>query len=227
MIIKHASGISGASSASGPTVVIDVFRAYSAAAYAFAAGATQIVLAADVDEARQLATGIDGSVLMGEVDGVRPEGFALGNSPGELEASPHLVHGRTIIHRSSAGTRCARAALDNGASPLYVASLVVASATAAAIADFPEVTLVASGLSGVGPALEDDICAGVLTDLLLGGDADLAAGAEAVAATDRAKLLKTASFAHPSDVRLCSAVDRFDFAMMATVTADGVAIHKV
>ena len=150
MIVQHASGLTGAASADGPTIIVDVFRAYSAAAYAFDAGATEIVLAAEVEEARDLAASIPNSVLMGEVDGIRPDGFALGNSPGEIVANPQLVKGSTIVHRSSAGTRCARAALDNGAAPLYVASLVVAAATAAAVADLPQVTIVSSGMSGIG-----------------------------------------------------------------------------
>ena len=197
-----------------------MFRAYSAAAYAFAAGATRILLASEVEEARQLAAGIPDSVLMGEVNGVRPEGFDLGNSPGEIVAEPGLVAGRIVVHRSSAGTRCARAALANGARPVLVSSLVVASATAAAVADHHEVTIVASGIAGVEPAAEDSICADLIDALLLGGRADRAAAGEAVATHERARLLRESSFAHPDDVRLCSTVDRFGFAMMA-VESDG------
>ncbi len=221
MIVKHASGLAGAAAATGATIVVDVFRAFSAAAYAFNAGATEIILAAEVSEARELAVSTPDAVLMGEVNGERPAGFALGNSPGEIVANPALVEGRTIVHRSSAGTRCARAALDNGADPLYVASLVVASATAAAVADLSEVTIVSSGLSGVAVSEEDAVCAHLIANLLLGSHPDPAASAEAVVATELADLLRSASFAHPDDVRLCSAVDRFPFAMLAT-TRDGV-----
>ncbi len=224
MIIQHRSGLTGASRASGATVVIDVFRAYSAAAYAFHSGASRILLAAEVEEARAIAARIPDSILMGEVDGVRPEGFDLGNSPGEIVAEPERVRGRTIVHRSSAGTRCARAALTAGAAPVYVAGLVVASATAAAVADHPEVTIVASGLSGVEPAAEDDVCAALIEAMLLGTGADAAAAADSVASTERAKTLAASSFAHPDDVRLCSAVDRFRFAMTAAVEGDVVAV---
>lgn len=227
MIIKHASGLAGAATATGAAIVIDVFRAFSAAAYAFDAGAVEIVLTAEVDEARDLAASIPESILMGEVDGVRPHGFVLGNSPGEVAASPHLVEGRTIVHRSSAGTRCALAALDSGAAPLYVASLVVASATAAAVVDLPEVTLISSGLSGAGVSEEDAICAHLLAGLLQGSHVDPAASAEAVVATDRAGLLSSAAFAHPDDVRLCCAVDRFSFAMPATAGEGIVTVRPV
>ena len=224
VIVRHRQGLEGAARASGATVVVDVFRAYSAAAYAFAAGASRILLTAEVEEARRLAAAVTDSVLMGEVDGVRPEGFHLGNSPGEILAEPHLVAGRTVIHRSSAGTRCALAALGNGAQPLYVASLVVASATAAAVSDHPEVTIVASGTAGTGEAVEDDVCASLIESLLLSGRADTAAAGDTVAASARAEYLNSSSFAHPDDVRLCSTVDRFEFAMSARAQPGAVVV---
>lgn len=227
MIIRHAFGFAGAASANGPAIVIDVFRAFSAAAYAFDAGATKILLTADVDAARELAASTPDSILMGEVHGVRPDDFDLGNSPGEIQDNPHLVADRIIVHRSSAGTQCALAALGNGADPVYVSSLVVASATAAAAVDLPEVTIVAAGLSGVVEAAEDTACANLIGDLLLGSKADLAASADAAMASDRAQLLRSAVFAHPEDVRLCSAVDRFDFAMLATASGATVSVHRV
>jgi 2-phosphosulfolactate phosphatase len=224
MIIKQRFGLAGAAAATGPTIVIDVFRAYSAAAFAFRAGAKRILLAAEVAEARALAASIPDAILMGEVNGVRPDGFHLGNSPGEIVAEPELVAGRTVVHRSSAGTRCARAALENGASPVYVAGLVVASATAAAVDGFAEVTIVASGIGGMEVAAEDEICANLISDLLLTNSADRAAAGEAVATHERAKSLRTASFAHPDDVRLCSTVDRFSFAMEAREEAGVVVV---
>ncbi len=223
VIINRRSGLAGAASASGATIVIDVFRAFSAAAYAFAAGARRIILAAEVGEAVALAAENPGSVLMGEVDGIRPEGFDLGNSPGEIVAEPHLVAGMTIVHRSSAGTRCARAALANRAQPVYVASLVVATATAAAVASHDEVTIVASGVGGRDIAAEDEICANLIANQLMGADADPAAAGDAVATHRRAQALRTATFTHPDDVRLCTMVDRFGFAMQAS-PQDGVVL---
>lgn len=215
MQIHRANGLEGAATSQGATVVVDVFRAYSAAAYAFAAGAAEIVLASDVGEALHTAAEIPGAILMGEVDGVRPTKFDLGNSPGEIIARPDALTGRTIVHRSSAGTRSARAALAAGADPLYVSSLVVASATAAALVDEEMITLVASGLSGTEPSQEDDLCVDLLAQLLQGDRSNLATVGAAVAATDRARYLRGSSFAHPDDVRLCCDTDRFSFAMKA------------
>ena len=107
MQITHAFGLAGAADATGPTIVIDVFRAFSAAAYALAAGARQIVLAEAIDEAVHLARGLPGSILMGEDGGVRPAEFHLGNSPGEIVTASSIIRDKTIVHRSSSGTRCA------------------------------------------------------------------------------------------------------------------------
>lgn len=227
MIVTRRRGIAGAAAAIGATVVIDVFRAFSAAAYALSAGARRVVLAETVAEAASLAESIPGVVLMGEVDGARPEEFDLGNSPGEILAHPGRLAGRTVVHRSTSGTRCARAAFANGASPLYVASLVVASATARALSRAHEVTIVTAGIAGVNPAAEDEICGDLITELLLSHRADVAAAAELVADHPRAAALRSAWFAHPDDVSLCTVGDRFNFAMQATEVSGRLTVNRV
>lgn len=209
------TGLAGAAASTGPTVVIDVFRAFTTAAYAFAAGATRIILADEVEEAVQLGKTIPGSIVMGENHGIRPPGFDLSNSPGEIVADPARVRDRTLIHRTTSGTRCARAAFEAGAGPILVASLVVASATAAALADKSRVTIVASGLSGLAPAEEDEIGAEVIAAVLAGDRTPLAAAGQRVKTIERARELEAAGFIHPNDIVLCAAVDRFDFAMQA------------
>jgi 2-phosphosulfolactate phosphatase len=227
MVITRRYGIAGARTAAGATVVIDVFRAFSAAAYAFAAGADRIILAESVAEAIGIAERIPGSLLMGEVNGVKPGEFDIGNSPGEIVADQARVSARTIVHRSSSGTRCARAALAAGAAPLFVASLVVVSATARAITGAERVTIIPSGIGGAEPADEDEICADVLTDLLSGVACDVPAAAARVAALERAEGLRLAPFTHPDDIALCTQADRFDFAMKVSETSDGMTLACV
>jgi 2-phosphosulfolactate phosphatase len=59
-------------------VVIDVFRAFSTAAYAFGAGADSITLVSGVKEALELKIAIPGALVMGEVGGVKVEAFDSG-----------------------------------------------------------------------------------------------------------------------------------------------------
>jgi len=221
MRITRAFGIEASAAVSGATVVVDVFRAFSAAAYVFDAGAEEIVLTAEVDDARLLAGALPGSILMGEVDGRKPDGFRFGNSPGEVVAHAAEFAGRTVIHRSSAGTRCARAALLAGARPLFIASLVVASATAAALYEAEAVTIIGSGRSGNQPAAEDTIAGDGIAGCLTGDATPLVAAAATVAALPRAEQLRRAPWAHPDDVTLCTATDRFDFAMQVHATPQG------
>jgi 2-phosphosulfolactate phosphatase len=112
----------------GVVVVIDVLRAFTTAAYALAGGASAIWLVAGVDDAIELGRSIPGALVTGEDHGRRPAGFDLSNSP--VAVSEADLAGREIVQRTSAGTQGAIAAAD--ADRLLVASLVNASATAAA-----------------------------------------------------------------------------------------------
>ncbi|MCI0826007.1 MAG: 2-phosphosulfolactate phosphatase, partial [Chloroflexi bacterium] len=84
MEIRLGSLVRDAGEAEGATIIIDVFRAFTTAAIAFDNGASQIVLVAEVEEALELSRRGVGDLLMGEVDGKRPDGFDYGNSPYEI-----------------------------------------------------------------------------------------------------------------------------------------------
>jgi 2-phosphosulfolactate phosphatase len=221
--LRRLRYIDGAAVARGATVVIDVFRAFTTAAFALDAGADRVVLAADVDEARSLAASIAGSVLAGEVDGARPEGFDLGNSPAEvLRLGP--LGGTTMVLRSSAGTRALLAARGAGAAPLLAGSLVVATATAASLTAEPEVTLVVSGWNGVEEAEEDEACADLISSILGGDRPNLDQVTRRAAAGDGARRLAASSWADTDDLELCIDIDRFDFSMPSTADGDRVVL---
>ena len=63
--------------ASGTVVVVDVIRAFTVAAYAFAAGARDVLLVGTEEEALALRDRFPGAWAMGEVDGLKPEGVEL------------------------------------------------------------------------------------------------------------------------------------------------------
>src|SRR5687768_13434427 len=117
--IEIVEGFEGARAATGTVVVIDVFRAFTTAAFAFAAGLTEVELVSTVEEALA-APGF----RMGEVGGRLIPGFDHNNSPSQLVG--RKLEGRGV-QRTGSGTRCVIAA--TGASELWLASLVVASAT--------------------------------------------------------------------------------------------------
>ena len=173
MDITVSSLIEGARSASGITVIIDVFRCFTTEAVAFEKGAKKIILVAEIEEAFDLKADGVGDILMGEVGGKKPEGFDYGNSPFELLGAD--LKGKTIIQSTRAGTVGVTNA--SGADLIYGGSLAVASATVRALkAHNPsKVTLVAMGSEGIIRADEDEQCALYLRNLLQGRVPDMEA----------------------------------------------------
>lgn len=201
----------------GVVVAIDVLRAFTTAAYAFAAGASAIWLVGGVDEAIALGRELPGSFVMGEEHGRRPPGFHLSNSP--VEASRADVDGRVLVQRTSAGTQGMLAA--TGAQRLFAASLVCASATASAVRDcgLGDPTYVITGRFPDEPdGGEDDLLTAALIERArIGEPLDEPGTAKAV--TDSREAARTLSVGeghvHPDDIAYATAVDAFDFAMEA------------
>jgi 2-phosphosulfolactate phosphatase len=67
--------------ATGLVVVIDVIRAFTTAAFAFAAGAETITLVSTVEEALTLRKQQPDSLVMGEVGGYRHQSLTLATPP--------------------------------------------------------------------------------------------------------------------------------------------------
>ena len=166
MQIALASMLAGAERATGTAIIIDVFRAFTTAAVAFSRGAERIVLVAEVDEALELRRAGVGELCMGEVGGMRPEGFDFGNSPYELSQAD--VDGKRLVQSTRAGTVGVAAA--RGADRIYATSLVTAEATARVVLrDNPgTVTIVAMGAEAKERTDEDEQCALYIRNLLQG-----------------------------------------------------------
>ena len=160
--------IEGAKQAEGLTVIIDVFRAFSLECYLYDMGVKEIRPVGTIEEAFGLRNTIADSILVGERDGKKCEGFDYGNSPSTVE--PYVVRGKTIVHTTSAGTQGIVNA--TGASEIITGSLVNAKAVAEYIGKKqPEVvSLVCMGNAGVRPAAEDELCAEYIKSILEGNE---------------------------------------------------------
>src|SRR3954447_24007137 len=103
-------------------VVVDVLRATTTIVHALAAGARAVVPCLEVEEARQRAANLPAgsAVLGGERQGLRIEGFDLGNSP--TEYTPERVAGKTVVFTTTNGTRAMLHA--RGARRVVLGSLV-------------------------------------------------------------------------------------------------------
>jgi 2-phosphosulfolactate phosphatase len=200
---------------SGAVVVIDVIRAFSTAAYAFAAGAGEIFLVSTLDEALRLKAEKN-ALAMGEMNGRRPEGFDLSNSP--VMAARLDLTGRTIVQRTSAGTQGVVAS--TSATRLWCASLVVASATAQAVrsSGLGAPTYVITGNFDDDPVMtgdDDRATAELIERVRRGQPAESESTAQFVRATREATrtLALGGTDAHPDDIVFSTRVDAFAFAM--------------
>ncbi|HYN33731.1 MAG TPA: 2-phosphosulfolactate phosphatase [Ilumatobacteraceae bacterium] len=209
----------------GPVVVVDVIRAFTTAAYAFGAGAAEIYLVGDVEEALSFKAAHPGTIALGEDRGLRPVGFDYPNSPAMVSRADFT--GRTLVQRTSAGTRGVVASVD--ATRLWASSLACASATARAVnaAGLGEPTYVITGRFDDRPELhgDDDVLAADLIERARLGE-PLAADAtgRALLATEEARKTLALGPEHcdPTDIELAAAVDAFDFAMEVERTPLGL-----
>ncbi|WP_101790355.1 2-phosphosulfolactate phosphatase [Nonomuraea indica] len=207
------SGIAELAEAPSVAVVVDVMRAFTVAAWAFAQGAEKIVLAESLDEALTLKSRHpDWAALK---DGPPAPGFDAVNSPALLRSVG--FGGRTVVQKTTAGTVGALAVKE--ASLVLCASFVVAEATARLLRTraCDSVTYVVTGEDG--QADEDLACAEYIARRANDAGADAAPflrrAAESRAAAELAEGVREG--AHPDDVALCLELDRFPFAMVTTV----------
>jgi 2-phosphosulfolactate phosphatase len=225
MEIRLTSLLQGAQEATGTTIIIDVFRAFTTAAVAFDRGAAQIVLVAEVEEALALRRQGVGDLCMGEVDGRKPAGFDFGNSP--YEVSQAELVGKTLIQSTRAGTVGASAT--KGTEALYLGSFVIAAATARAVLQHapPLVTIVAMGRAATQRTDEDEQCALYLRNLLQGRHPDPEAVRKLVLAGQEAQKYDdpTQPHFHPQDRLLALHIDRYPFAMRV-LREDGLLVAR-
>ncbi len=209
----------------GATIVIDVFRAFTTAAIAFDRGATKITLVAEVDDALALHRSGVGDLIMGEVDGKRPEGFDFGNSPHEISQAD--VAGKSLVQSTRAGTVGVAAA--ENADVIYLGSFVVAQATVDAIRrQRPDVvSIIAMGDQGRVRSDEDEHCGIYLRNLLEGRRPDFEAVRSLImsgGATQKFFDPAQPQF-HPEDVTLALQADSYPFAMRIT-REDGLLVAR-
>ena len=169
-------------------VVVDVLRSCSTIATALRNGATKVIPVGTVEEAMRLAQTMDAKqrLLCGERDGVKVNGFDLGNSPREYEKG--RVEGKTILFASTNASPVMSGLLVGREQRLL--SYVNVSAVAEAVReDGADLTIVCAGRNGR-LSLEDTACAGALVRRLTeggtGGRPVLNDAAELAAAYDRA-----------------------------------------
>jgi len=129
--------------AKGLCIVIDVLRAFTTAAFAFASGAKEIIFVSTPEEAFKKHQSDPSLILMGEQEGQRIDGFHFENSPREMQSA--CLSGKRIVQRTSSGTQGVIGC--RHASQILISSFVVADATIKRVLELnpTHVTFIATG----------------------------------------------------------------------------------
>ena len=225
MEIRMGSLVRDAREATGTTIIIDVFRAFTTAAIAFDRGATQITLVAEAEDALELHRSGVGDLLMGEVDGKRPDGFDFGNSPHEISSAD--VAGKSLVQSTRAGTVGVAAA--ENADNIYLGSFAVAQATVSSILrqQTEVVSIIAMGDQGRVRSDEDEQCGIYLRNILEGRKPEFDAVRSLIMTGGATQKFFDAAQPqyHPEDVELALDLDRYPFAMRIT-REDGLLVAR-
>jgi len=149
--------------AGGIAIVVDVLRATTTITAALASGAREVIPCLEIEDARRTAANLPPAqtVLGGERQGVRIEGFQLGNSP--CEYTPLAVGGKSVVFTTTNGTRAMLHA--RAADEVWLAAFVNLSAIVAASAGHERVDVICSGTGGK-ITREDVLLAGAIGERL-------------------------------------------------------------
>lgn len=223
MNIRILHMVEGAKQATGLTVIIDVFRAFTVETYLMRNNAQRIIPVGDVQVAYDYKKDHPDALLCGERKGIIIDGFDFGNCPTDLE---HVdLTGKTVVHTTSAGTQgIANAA---HADEIISGSLVNASAVAEYIKQKnpKDVSLVCMGLMANRQTEEDNLCAEYIKSLLEGNPlADIYEQMEDLKNTSGAKFFdpERQHIFPQRDFELCTNLNSVPFVLRLKKSPDGL-----
>jgi 2-phosphosulfolactate phosphatase len=213
MEIEILQLLDGARKAQGLTVIIDVFRAFSTACYAFGKGIQRVYPVGDLGKAYQLKQQNPDFILVGERNEQKPEGFDFGNSPSQLLTAN--LEGKVMVHTTSSGTQGIANA--TGADEILTGSFVNAQAIVEYIRKHnpAKVSLVCMGYSCQYPTDEDTLLAVYLKNELEGVPNNFDSMVEKIRVGDGARFFdpEKQDWAPFADFDLCLSLNRFNFVL--------------
>ena len=219
--------LEGAKDATGLTVIIDVFRAFSTACYAMEKGAEKIIPVGNIEKAYQFREENPEFLLMGERNEMKPHGFDYGNSPSQLLHTN--LTGKTIVHTTSSGTQGIEAAVN--APEVITGSFVNALAIVNYIkTQNPEIlSLVCMGYACEYPTDEDTLCAEYIRNELKGLPNDFNKMKEIIRKGSGKRFFETEKqeWAPKEDFDLCLDLNRFNFVLRVEKSSDYNFLQKV
>ena len=213
--------------AKGVTVVIDVLRAFTTAAFAFEKGIQQIYPVSTVAEALALKKIIPNSLIMGEVNGYKPERFDFSNSPTLIAKAD--ISGKTLIQRTSAGTQGLVKAVN--ATHLAAASFVVAKATSKWLQSMEpdQISFIITGDSMGRDGDEDRACAEYIAGLVQKSAPDPSDYTRRIMTSSVGKsfLSGETNYLLKDDLKMSAQTDIFDFALSVSWKGSRLVMRKI
>jgi 2-phosphosulfolactate phosphatase len=201
-------------------VVIDVLRAFTTAAVAFAQGAHEIILVSTAEELFSLSSSYPGSLMIGEINGIPIDGVDYGNSPSAIKKVD--LSGRSLIQRTTAGTQ--GVLRSSNARYLLATSLCCLTATLRYIewVQPSSLTLVESGVFEGGWGDEDKACADLIEARLLKKEIDQEEILDRVAKSKSGEKYRgwENQIFPREDLIIASEIDRYNFAMKVTLESN-------
>ena len=191
-------------------IVVDVLRATSTIAQALSSGYRRVLCCLEIEDARALRAELPDSLVGGERQAVRIDGFDVGASPREF-LEPRV---ETLILSTTNGTRAVLETA-NRCNEVWLGSLLNLGAVArAARGRGEDVAIVCAGFQGAF-ALDDAYCAGRIVALLDAERSDAAIAAELVARAfpNAAAGLNARTYGPPGleeDIAFCAREDVLD-----------------
>lgn len=202
--------------AKGDVVVIDVLRAFTTAAYAFDRGVEKIIPVSSTADALKIKTQFSGSLIMGEENGLKPEGFDFGNSPVEINRQDFT--NKMLIQRTSAGTQGLIRSENHRI--LLAASFVVASMTAEYLKTInPEkVSFIITGKSMGRDGDEDQACAEYIEAIFRGENPNSDAFTSRIltSSVGQSFIRGNLKYLMKEDIEMSGKVNIFNFVMMVS-----------
>jgi 2-phosphosulfolactate phosphatase len=222
-LYAHAGELPEAVAKGQHVVVVDVLRASSTIVHACENGVERIIPVAEVEDATRLIPTLDRkkTLLGGEREGVKIEGFDLGNSP--LEYASKAVKGKTLIFSTSNGT--VAIAQSAPAKEILIGCFLNLGAVATYLVSnrAKEVAILCAGNVGH-LALEDFVCGGFLVDRIVRSsrartdlnDGAMAASKLAGCFADIGEVVRSsahgtrlAQLGFEPDLEFCSKIDKY------------------
>lgn len=198
-------------------VIIDVFRAFTTAAYVLQRHPASYMLGVKQSVVSELAAKYINPLVIGKPEkGLDGHIYHISNSP--TRTCEVEITNRDVIHRTEAGARGVLKAQE--ADIILAASFVNALATVKYIQQLqdPQVKLIPMGHEGNAPSLEDDVCADYIRGLMNGEKIDLSPYIPKLKEGPGKYFFSEDQNQYPSeDFERCIEVDRFNFAIQATV----------